>query len=137
MNNTALIYMRGQIARAVDDIIRAQRDIAMARVYRTGYDRTVRQGSGRTVRGRSGALLRALESPSSRVWIPVSGGVEARTSLPLYIRFLDMKEHGNYMIYNRQIWGILYADTLANIKYEYRDWLREKFPELLDNFTTK
>lgn len=137
MNNTALTYMRGQISRAIDDIIKAQRDIAMARVYRTGYDRTLRQGRGRTVRGRSGELLRALESPVTRVWTPASGGVEARTSLPLYIRFLDMKEHGNYMIYNRQIWGILYSDTLNNIKYEYRDWLREKFPELLDKFTMK
>jgi len=41
-----------------------------------------------------------------------------------------MKKHGNYQIYNRQIYGILYHDTLGKIKYEYQDYVRERVKEM-------
>ena len=41
-----------------------------------------------------------------------------------------MKKHGNYQIYNRQIYGILYHDTLGKVKYEYQDYIRERVKEM-------
>ena len=74
--------------------------------------------------------MAALTNPRYRI-SPDGAGVRTETTLPTYIRFLDMKRHGNYQIYNRQVWGILYKETLQNVKYEYRDWLEKHFPELL------
>ena len=68
--------------------------------------------------------MAALQNPNYSV-VPDGEGVIARSNLPLYTRFLDMKKHGNYQIYNRQIYGILYHDTLGKIKYEYQDYVRE------------
>ena len=66
--------------------------------------------------------------------IPDGEGVIAHSNLPLYTRFLDMKKHGNYQIYNRQIYGILYHDTLGKIKYEYQDYVRERIKEMFELF---
>jgi hypothetical protein len=45
----------------------------------------------------------------------------ATAQVPLYICFLDMKKHGNYQIYNRQLYGILYRQVLNRIRYGYTD----------------
>ena len=80
--------------------------------------------------------MEALMHPQYR--ISADGpGIKAETTLPTYIRFLDMKRLGNWKIYNRQIWGILYKETLNNTKYEYRDWLKEHFPALLEQFNNQ
>lgn len=47
-----------------------------------------------------------------------------------------MKEHGNFKIYNRQIWGILYGETFQNIRYEFnqevRDWINKNLREIMN-----
>lgn len=48
-----------------------------------------------------------------------------------------MKQHGNYQIYNRQVWGILYSDVRKNVKYEFKFWLDKHFPELLEKFNNQ
>ncbi|MFK2251054.1 hypothetical protein ACIXNM_03755 [Bacteroides fragilis] len=53
-------------------------------------------------------------------------GVVATSNIPLYIRFLDMKKHGNYGIYNRQVWGILWNNSLQTIKYGYGKEVRDR-----------
>ncbi|MFK2785139.1 hypothetical protein ACIXWU_07090 [Bacteroides fragilis] len=53
-------------------------------------------------------------------------GVVATSNVPLYIRFLDMKKHGNYGIYNRQVWGILWNNSLQTIKYGYGKEVRDR-----------
>jgi len=73
--------------------------------------------------------MAALQNPNYSV-VPDGEGVIAHSNLPLYTRFLDMKKHGNYQIYNRQIYGILYHDTLGKIKYEYQDYVRERIKEM-------
>lgn len=126
-------YFRHHLQTALRDILEAQKLIATERIYQHGAARTREQGSGSTVKGRSGALLQALTNP--RYMIGDSGdGIRTETIVPTYIRFLDMKRHGNYQIYNRQIWGILYGETLNNIKYEFGDWLRKHYPHLLEQF---
>ncbi|MCY6351263.1 hypothetical protein OXV71_10465 [Bacteroides fragilis] len=83
------------------------------------------QGYGRLVRGTTGLLLSALRNPVYSVGF--SGrGVVATSNVPLYIRFLDMKKHGNYGIYNRQVWGILWNNSLQTIKYGYGKEVRDR-----------
>ena len=111
-------FFTDRIGRGIQDIFQAQLDIATKRIYQKGRERK-----------RSGALMAALQNPNYSV-IPDGEGVIARSNLPLYTRFLDMKKHGNYQIYNRQIYGILYHDTLGKVKYEYQDYVRERVKEM-------
>ena len=105
-------FFTDRIGRGIQDIFQAQLDIATKRIYQKGRERRKVQGTGEIIQGRSGALM------------------AAHSNLPLYTRFLDMKKHGNYQIYNRQIYGILYHDTLGKIKYEYQDYVRERIKEM-------
>ena len=54
----------------------------------------------------------------------------AQTNVPLYIRFLDMKRKGNWQIYNRQIWGIMYHDVRSRIRYEFQDFMERQRKQL-------
>lgn len=134
MNEEDLIkqeFIRENIERDFRAIFEAQRLIALKRIYtRTNYSRTGRsfyqdKGYGQLVRGRTGELLKALQNPNYS--IDSSGvGIIATSNIPLYIRFLDMKAHGNYAIYNRQVWGILYNNTLMNIRDGYGKEVRDR-----------
>ncbi|MDE5750105.1 MAG: hypothetical protein K2H87_04980 [Duncaniella sp.] len=125
MEPLRLEYVHRHLLDGIRDIFSAQKDIATRRIYREGRNRTVRQGSGRTVLGSSGYLVRALSSPAVEAWKGALGS-HATLDYPLYIRFLDMREHGNYKIYNRQIWGILYNDTWNRIRFGFTHEVREK-----------
>jgi hypothetical protein len=125
-------YFMQYIRKGVHDIFAAQKQIATSRIYQVGHERTIKQGSGSTIKGRSGALMNALNSPNYLI-TPDGQGVRTQITYPLYIRFLDMKRHGNYKIYNRQIWGIMYKETFVNIKYEYGDWLKNHVHDLLNS----
>lgn len=129
-------YFRQHLEKGIRDIFEAQHLIATQRIYQKGASRRLERLKGSTLRGRSGVLLYALTYPEYKI-TPDGEGVKTESIVPTYIRFLDMKEHGNFMIYNRQIWGILYSETRRNIKYEYRDWLEKHFPELLKQFNNK
>ena len=122
-------FFTDRIGRGIQDIFQAQLNIATKRIYQKGRARKKVQGYGTLVQGRSGALMAALQDPNYSV-VPDGEGVIAHSNLPLYTRFLDMKKHGNYQIYNRQIYGILYHDTLGKIKYEYQDYVRERVKEM-------
>lgn len=129
-------YFREQLEKGLRDIFEAQRVIATERIYQDGPDR-IRAGRGAiTTRSRSGALLEALTNPRYSI-TPDGSGLRTETSLPTYIRFLDMKRYGNHHIYNRPIWGILYKETMSNVRYEFRQWLETHFPELLQQFSNQ
>lgn len=125
MENLELQFIHREITKGIRDIYAAQRRIAQSRIYQEGHARSLKQGSGRAVKGRTGALMNALTNPSERVWTGTLS-VHALLNYPIYIRFLDMKRHGNFKIYNRQIWGILYKETFQNIRFGYAAWLREQ-----------
>lgn len=134
MSGAELQYMRQQIADGLRDILEAQRLIAAERIYQKGHDRVIEKRGGLPVSGRSGDLMEALTNP--RYGVSVSrNGVVGETSLPTYIRFLDMKKHGNFQIYNRQVWGILYKETYNKIKFEYREWLENNFRNMLNELS--
>ena len=123
-------YFKQQLEKGIRDILEAQRLIARSRMFHKGLDRIREQRRKGTFQKRSGALMTALTNPRYLVSTD-SGGVRTETTVPTYIRFLDMKRNGNWQIYNRQVWGILYSETLQNIKYEYHDWIKKNFPSLL------
>lgn len=114
-------YVETYLRRGFQTILEEQRRIAFSKIY--GHTAFRTDGSRRS---RSGALGRALSSKNYRVSASGSGSVESTLAYPTYMRFLDMTRLGNYRIYNRPLWGILYKDTLVKIKYEYQDWLAEQ-----------
>lgn len=122
-------FIRENIEKDFRAIFEAQRLIALEKIYsRANYSSTGRNLSQR----RTGELLSALQA--QRYNISLSGiGVIATSNVPLYIRFLDMKSHGNFAIYNRQIWGILYNNTLMNIRDGYGKEVRERIYNQLQN----
>lgn len=122
MEGNELRFITEQLQRGVRAIMEAQRRIAGQHA----------SGDSQTTPGRAQMLMEAL-SESRFTVAQQGGGVIATSTVPLAMRFVDMKRHGNWQIYNRQVWGILYGDTLHTIKYEYRDWLREHISDSLNN----
>lgn len=115
---------------AADDVFKAeylrqQVEQGLRRIFEA------QAGAAATVLGRrTGTLRDALENPKYMI-VKSGEGIVASASYPLYIRFLDMRGHGNRRIYNRLIWGILYRETLQDIRYEYHDWLKKHMHDVL------
>lgn len=125
-------FIRQTVEKDIRDIFNAQLLIASRRIYSQGSNRRQHQGNGQVVKGRSGALMDALQNPKFSM-LSSGNGIIATSNLPLYIRFLDMKEHGNYQIYNRQVWGILYNNTMQTVRYGYSSQIRQRIRVELQN----
>lgn len=116
-------YFTEYVNRGFRRIFDEQRRIAAAKIYGKQAYRT-----DGTPRSRSGRLQQALASPS----FSISGSgasISAKAHYPIYLRFLDMKRLGNYRIYNRPIWGILYKETFNDIRFEFSAWLRKNIAD--------
>ncbi|MDE5785364.1 MAG: hypothetical protein K2H98_02430 [Duncaniella sp.] len=121
--NVVSKYFTEYVRKGFRNIFAEQRAIAARKIY--DHEAITREGYPRS---RSHELERALQSP--RFDIRSAGsGITANASYPSYIRFLDMKRLGNYRIYNRPVWGVLYKETFQDIRYEFSDWLRRNFGE--------
>lgn len=118
-------FIKQEAERGIRKIFEAQRKIAASGTYTQGREMRTVQRKGGGLRQRTGTLLRALSSPSFNVQ-QQGKGVSATSNVPMYIRFLDMTELGNWKIYNRQVWGILYNDVRARIRYEFDDFLEQQ-----------
>ena len=123
-------FIREKVEKDIRAIFEAQLLIARERVYtRTRYSKEGRsfyqkKGFGETL-DRDSLLLKALESPQYK--IEASGnGIISTSNIPLYMRLMDMKRVGNWQIYNRQVWGILYNNTINAVRYEYGKEVRER-----------
>lgn len=114
-------YFAAYIRKGFRKILAEQRIIAANKIY--GKKAYYNNGSPRS---RSGRLMKALQNPEMAI-DTATAGITARINYPTYIRFLDMKRLGNYRIYNRPIWGILYKETFRDIRFEFRKWLDENF----------
>lgn len=118
------IYFKELLQKGIRDIFEAQRLIANKRIYQSGHERVRTKRDGNTMQSRSGALMAALNNP--KYLLSNDGdGIHAELAYPLYLRFLDMKRLGNWKIYNRQLWGILYKETFVQIRYGFSEWLAE------------
>jgi len=113
------------LERDVHNIYKAQLAIAQKNIYISGKQLKVTKRHGAKIGVRSGALLKSLENPNFMIQAQgekfiVSAGIVK------HMRYLDMKrisskgkEYGNWKIYNRQVWGILYNNALKDIKFNY------------------
>jgi len=114
------------------NIYRAQQLIAEENTRLQGAGMKAVRRSGKKIGERSGRLRESLRNPKYTV-AGVDGKFQAQAYIPLHMRFLDMKSLGNWMIYNRQIWGILYRNTMIDIKYRYGDQIRDRVGDALRN----
>lgn len=130
-------FIRERVEKDIRAIFEAQLLIARERIYtRTRYSKEGRsfyqeKGFGSTL-DRDSLLLKALETPQYK--IEASGnGIISTSNIPMYMRFMDMKRVGNWQIYNRQVWGILYNNTINAIRYEYGKQVRDQIYARLAN----
>ena len=115
-------YLKQQLQKGLNEIFEAQRAVASKKVDR----------STKAKKSRSGALMASLLNPNYKLTTQAAG-VHGLITYPREIRFQDMKHLGNWRIYNKQIWRILYKETFRNIRFEFSDWLRtQTITELKD-----
>lgn len=110
-------FFRRTLERDFKSILQRQAKIAEERIYRDGDGR------------RTGRLRSFLSSG------PVLTGtdpVSVRIDYPIYIRFLDMRKNGNLRIYNRQLWGMVYQETLPELRYGMTEEIRREIGRLLE-----
>lgn len=111
-------FFRRTLERDFKTIMQRQLAIANERIYSNGNKR------------QSGRLRDFLASGVARIG---TDPINIRIDYPIYIRFLDMRKNGNHRIYNRQLWGMIYRETLPELKYGLTEELRSKIREQLDN----
>lgn len=116
-------YFTEYVNRGFRRIFDEQRRIAATKIYGKQAYRT-----DGTPRSRSGRLQQALASPTFSI-TGSGSGISAKAQYPTYLRFLDMKRLGNYRIYNRPVWGILYKETFNDIRFEFSAWLRKNLAD--------
>lgn len=116
-------YFTEYVNRGFRRIFEKQRRIAAAKIYGKQAYRT-----DGTPQSRSGRLQQALASPTFSI-TGSGSGISAKAQYPTYLRFLDMKRLGNYRIYNRPVWGILYKETFNDIRFEFSAWLRKNLAD--------
>lgn len=116
-------YFTEYVNRGFRRIFEEQRRIAAAKIYGKQAYRT-----DGTPRSRSGRLQQALASPTFSI-TGSGSGISAKAQYPTYLRFLDMKRLGNYRIYNRPVWGILYKETFNDIRFEVSACLRKNLAD--------
>ncbi len=117
-------FIRAVLERDARNIYRAQKLIVSERIYLKGKELKATQRK-KGIKKRSGRLEDSLDSPD---FIIQSEGEQFNliAKYPLYIRFLDMKSKGNWQVYNRVIWGILYNNALKDIKHRYGQTIADR-----------
>lgn len=110
-------YFLSQLEKGVREVFARQAQSAQSNIYSSGNDQE---------ESRSGALREALEEAKYAI-TTVGQGLQLIATLPEYTRFVDMKAHGNREIYNRQLFGTLYRETMQDIKYEFLEWVKKNY----------
>jgi hypothetical protein len=59
-------------------------------------------------------------------------GVMISQKIIKQLRFLDMKKLGNMKIYNRLVWGILYAETASELMYGFSEEVKNTLRRQLE-----
>ena len=118
------------LERDVRNIYKTQLAIAQQNIYISGKELKITKRRGTKIGVRSGALLESLQNPDYSIQAQgdkfvVSAGIVK------HMRFIDMKRFGNRKIYNRQVWGILYNNTLRDIRLNYGQTITDLVGEKL------
>lgn len=111
-------FFRRTLERDFKTIMQRQLAIANERIYRNGNKR------------QSGRLRSFLASGEATIG---TNPINIRVNYPIYIRFLDMRKNGNHRIYNRQLWGMIYRETLPELRYGFTEEVQKEIREQLEN----
>lgn len=118
------------LQRDINNIYKAQLAIARQNIYVEGKALKTKKRGGSKIGIRSGSLLNSLENPD--YVIQASGDkFVVSAGIVKHMRFIDMKRYGNRRIYNRQVWGILYNNSLRDIRSGYGKELQDFVGEAL------
>lgn len=117
--------------RDVRNIYKAHQLIAEKNIRLQGRDLKEVKRKGAKIGSKTGHLLESLRNPNYSI-TAMNGQFQVQAYIPLYLRFFDMKHLGNWMIYNRQVWGILYNSSRVDIKYGYGEQIRDILGDALN-----
>jgi hypothetical protein len=122
------------IGRDIKNIYSAQLLIAQKNIYVEGRDLryTKRKGATLAERSRTGNLVNALQNPDFKIQAG-DAKITVINTISKRLRFLDMRDHGNWRIYNRQVWGILYNNALQDIKAGYGNQIHDYVGKMLSD----
>jgi hypothetical protein len=133
-NITKQQFIINVLERDVKRIFAAQRTIAEQNIYVSGRELKKTKRKGPEIGVRSGSLRRSLETADYAI-AAQGERFMLSASIVRHMRFIDMKKYGNRKIYNRQLWGILYNNTLKDIKYNYGNAIADNvFDDLVRAF---
>lgn len=124
-------FFRKTLTEDFKTIYQRQLDIAESGTYVGGSQIRTRMRMGGGIHSSSGTLKAHLAA--AHFEIRGVDPIELVTNYPLYIRFLDMKKKGNWQIYNRQIWGVLYNNTIWKLRDVMDDSLRSEVRSQLED----
>lgn len=123
-------YITSILERDLANIYNSQLLIARKNIYIKGRQLKTVKRRGALIGRHSGALLDSLENPTYNISANAQHFNVTAFIVP-HIRFLDMKHLGNRQIYNRQVWGILYNNSLRDIRYSVGNDIYNKLSETL------
>jgi len=121
------------LERDLRNIYNAQLLIATKNIYNEGRNLKIKVQKGKQFKDKKAAkrLIEKLQNPN--FIISQSGENFTITNYIIKdLRFYDMKHIGNWKIYNRQVWGILYNNALRDIKSGIYEKTRDYLGEQLD-----
>ena len=122
-------FIRAILERDAKNIYRSQRLIVSDRIYVSGKDLKAKQRR-KGINSRTGRLENSLSNPEYYIQSKDEEFILAG-AYPIYIRFLDMKRLGNWKVYNRQVWGILFNNALMDIKAKYGEYIADRVGDSL------
>ena len=125
-------FITGALNEGFRQINEAQRKIATENIYAKGKKKVIEKRKGKTIQ-QSGyeSLVKSLISPPYDLKVPGTTAFMTNRILK-QMRFLDMKNYGNWRIYNAQVWGILYNETFPEIKYGFGDEVYKEISKQLE-----
>lgn len=103
-------------------------DYGIRKIYDRQLDIATQRGMERRLQHRRyyvGAGEHIISTLRQRLTqLQVQGSTaEVISQIPLVMRFVDMKRYGNWEIYNKQVWGMLYRDVFSDLSQKYRSYI--------------
>lgn len=122
-------FIRVILDRDTRNIFKAQYLIASKRTYLKGKDlRVKKRKTG--INQNAEAIEKSLNNPN---YFIQSQGEQfiVQSSVPVDIRFYDMRRKQNLQIYNQIIWGILYNNAFPDIRFKYGEEIFDRVGDAL------
>ena len=120
------------LKRDMENIRKAQLNIATKNEYVEGKELKTRKRRGKTIADSNAGIVESLRNANYTI-IATGSSFRIEADVLKKLRFYDMKHLGNWRIYNRQVWGILYNNALIDIKYRYGQKIRDVLGEALND----